>query len=91
MSLVDVQLRLLTLDEVAERLGVSRRTVQRKVAQGEIPRSSLAASGRQSALRPPSLRNGCVAHEGQRESATPSFDEGPFLRTPRVFFREDAA
>jgi excisionase family DNA binding protein len=37
MSLVDVQRRLLTLDQVAERLGVTRRTVERKVAQGVIP------------------------------------------------------
>lgn len=37
MSLNDVQQRLLTLDDVASRMGVSRRTVERRVAAGEIP------------------------------------------------------
>jgi len=37
MSLIDVQRRLLTVDDVAERLGVSRRTVERKIARGELP------------------------------------------------------
>jgi predicted DNA-binding transcriptional regulator YafY len=32
MSSIFVQRRLLTVDEVAERLGVSRRTVERKIA-----------------------------------------------------------
>jgi excisionase family DNA binding protein len=37
MSLIDVHRRLLTVDDVAERLGVSRRTVERKIARGELP------------------------------------------------------
>lgn len=37
MSLIDVQRRLLSITEVAERLGVSRRTVERKIRAGELP------------------------------------------------------
>ena len=37
MSLIDVQRRLLSVSEVAERLSVSRRAVERKSASGEIP------------------------------------------------------
>jgi excisionase family DNA binding protein len=37
MSFIDVQRRLLTLDEVASTLGLSRRTVERRVKAGEIP------------------------------------------------------
>jgi excisionase family DNA binding protein len=33
----NVAYRLLSLTEVAERLGVSRRTVERKVRAGELP------------------------------------------------------
>jgi len=33
----DRRSRLLTLDEVAQRLGVSKRTVQRKVYSGQLP------------------------------------------------------
>jgi excisionase family DNA binding protein len=35
MSLIDVR-RLLTIDEVADRLGVTRRTIERKIEQGVI-------------------------------------------------------
>jgi excisionase family DNA binding protein len=49
MSLIDVQRRLLTVDEVAERLGVTRRTVERKIAAGLIP--ALQLGGRRSAIR----------------------------------------
>jgi excisionase family DNA binding protein len=49
MSLIDVQRRLLTIDEVAQRLGVSRRTVQRKIAAGELP--ALGLGGRRSPVR----------------------------------------
>jgi excisionase family DNA binding protein len=49
MSLTDVQGRLLTIDEVAERLGLSRRTVERKIATGEIP--SLQLGGPRTAIR----------------------------------------
>jgi excisionase family DNA binding protein len=49
MSIVDVQRPLLTLDEVAERLGVTRRTVERKIAAGLIP--ALQLGGRRSAIR----------------------------------------
>jgi excisionase family DNA binding protein len=44
-----VQRHLLTLDQVAERLGVSRRTVERKIAAGEIP--ALRLGGARSPLR----------------------------------------
>jgi excisionase family DNA binding protein len=49
MSLIDVQRRLLTIDEVAERLGLSRHTVERKIAAGEIP--ALQLGGRHSPIR----------------------------------------
>jgi excisionase family DNA binding protein len=49
MSVSDVQSRLLTIDAVAERLGVSRRTVERKIAAGEIP--ALQLGGRRSPIR----------------------------------------
>jgi excisionase family DNA binding protein len=49
MSLIDVQRRLLSVTEVAERLGVSRRTVQRKIAAGEIPAFQLG--GKRSPIR----------------------------------------
>jgi excisionase family DNA binding protein len=49
VSIIDVQRRLLTVDQVAERLGVSRRTVERKIAAGEIP--ALRLGGRRSPLR----------------------------------------
>lgn len=49
MSSIDVQRRLLTLDEVSARLGVSRRTVERKIAAGEIP--ALRLGGARSPLR----------------------------------------
>lgn len=52
MSLIDVQeaqRRLLTLGEVADRLGVTRRTVERKVHAGEIP--ALQLGGPRSPLR----------------------------------------
>lgn len=49
MSVSDVQRRLLTLDEVAQRLGVSRRTVERHVAAGEIP--ALQLGGPRTAIR----------------------------------------
>ncbi|MCR9215625.1 MAG: helix-turn-helix domain-containing protein [bacterium] len=39
--------RLLTLDEVANRLAVSRRTIDRLIAEGELPRSvKIGASSR---------------------------------------------
>ena len=37
ISIVDLRRRLLTLDEVAERLHVTRRTVERKIRVGELP------------------------------------------------------
>jgi excisionase family DNA binding protein len=37
MSTVDVRRRLVTIDEVAERLRVTRRTVERKIRRGELP------------------------------------------------------
>jgi excisionase family DNA binding protein len=43
MSVIDISRRLLTIREVAERLGVSRRTVQRKIANGEIPAFQLGS------------------------------------------------
>jgi excisionase family DNA binding protein len=49
MSTVDVQRRLLTLDEVAERLALSRRTVERKIERGVIP--ALQLGGRGTAIR----------------------------------------
>ena len=49
MSLIHVQRRLLTVDQVAERLGVTRRTVERKIAAGVIP--ALQLGGRRSAIR----------------------------------------
>jgi excisionase family DNA binding protein len=48
MSLIDVQ-RLFTVSDVAERLGLSRRTVQREIAQGEIP--ALPLGGKWSPIR----------------------------------------
>jgi excisionase family DNA binding protein len=45
MLSIDVQRRLLTIDEAAERLGLSRRTVQRKIASGEIPAFQLGGKG----------------------------------------------
>ena len=49
MSVIDVQRRLLSVTEVAERLGVSRRTVPRKIATGEIP--ALQLGGKHSPIR----------------------------------------
>lgn len=49
MSTVDVQRRLLTLDEVAERLRVTRRTVERKIKRGELP--ALQLGGKRTSLR----------------------------------------
>lgn len=49
MSIVDLQRRLLTLDEVAERLRVTRRTVERKIKRGELP--ALELGGKRTALR----------------------------------------
>jgi excisionase family DNA binding protein len=45
MSLVDVQRRLITIDQAAERLGLSRRTVERKIEQGLIPALQLGGKG----------------------------------------------
>ena len=45
----EAQCRLLTLDQVADRLGVTRRTVERKVRAGEIP--ALQLGGRHSPIR----------------------------------------
>jgi excisionase family DNA binding protein len=47
--LIDVGHRLLSVSEVAERLGVSRRTVERKIATGEIP--ALQLGGKHSPIR----------------------------------------
>jgi excisionase family DNA binding protein len=44
MTLIDVQRRLLTVSDVAERLGVSRRTVERKIKLGEIPALQLGGN-----------------------------------------------
>jgi excisionase family DNA binding protein len=49
MAVSDVHRRLLTVGEVAERLGVSRRTIERKIASGELP--ALRLGGRRSPLR----------------------------------------
>jgi excisionase family DNA binding protein len=49
MSLLDVQRRLITIDQAAERLGLSRRTVERKIEQGVIP--ALQLGGRGTAIR----------------------------------------
>jgi excisionase family DNA binding protein len=49
MSISDVHSRLLTIDAVAERLAVSRRTVERESAAGEIP--ALQLGGRRSPIR----------------------------------------
>ena len=49
MSLIDVQPRLLSIAEVAERLGVSRRTVERKIRAGELP--ALQLGGPRTPLR----------------------------------------
>jgi excisionase family DNA binding protein len=49
MSLIDIQRRLLTIDEVAARLGVTRRTVERKIQRGEIP--ALQLGGPRTAIR----------------------------------------
>ena len=49
MSLIDVQPRLLSIAEVAERLGVSRRTVERKIRGGELP--ALQLGGPRTPLR----------------------------------------
>lgn len=49
MSSIDVGHRLLSVSEVAERLGVSRRTVERKIATGEIP--ALQLGGKHSPIR----------------------------------------
>lgn len=49
MSIVDVQRQLLTLDEVAERLRVTRRAVERKVRAGELP--ALQLGGPRTAIR----------------------------------------
>jgi len=51
MSFIDVQRRLLTLDEVASTLGLSRRTVERRVKAGEIP--ALQLGGPRTAIRVP--------------------------------------
>jgi excisionase family DNA binding protein len=49
MSVSDIQRRLSTLDEVAERLGQSRRTIERKVETGELP--ALQLGGPRTAIR----------------------------------------
>ena len=49
MSVSDVQRRMLTLDEVAELLALSRRTVERRVQAGEIP--ALQLGGPRTAIR----------------------------------------
>jgi excisionase family DNA binding protein len=49
MTLIDVHRRLLSVAEVAERLGVSRRTVQRKIRDGTIP--SYQLGGKRTAVR----------------------------------------
>ena len=49
MSLIDAQRRLLTIDQAAERLGLSRRTVEHKIASGEIP--ALQLGGKHSPIR----------------------------------------
>jgi len=52
MSSIDVHAvrsRLLTIDEVAERLGLSRRTVERKIKRGELP--ALQLGGPRTAIR----------------------------------------
>ena len=49
MSSIYLQRRLLTIAEVSERLGVTRRTVQRKIAAGELPAVQLG--GRRSPIR----------------------------------------
>jgi excisionase family DNA binding protein len=49
VSVIDLQRRFLTIDQVAERLSVSRRTVERKIRAGEIP--SLQLGGPRSAIR----------------------------------------
>jgi excisionase family DNA binding protein len=49
MSVSELQRRLLRIDEVAERLSVSRRTVERKIRNGEIP--SYQLGGKRSAVR----------------------------------------
>jgi excisionase family DNA binding protein len=45
MTSLDMARRLLTVDQAAERLGLSRRTVQRKIASGEIPAFQLGGRG----------------------------------------------
>jgi excisionase family DNA binding protein len=49
MSTNDICGRLLTLDQVAERLQCSRRTVERRIAQKEIP--ALQLGGPRTAVR----------------------------------------
>jgi excisionase family DNA binding protein len=48
MSIVDVQRRPLTIDKVAECLGVTRRTVERKIRAGELP--ALQLGGKQTVI-----------------------------------------
>jgi excisionase family DNA binding protein len=51
MTFIDIQRRLLTLDEIASTLGLSRRTVERRVKAGEIP--ALQLGGPRTAIRVP--------------------------------------
>jgi excisionase family DNA binding protein len=45
MSNTDIQRRLLTVDDVAELLGVSRRTVYRWITEGVLPAFRLGRKG----------------------------------------------
>jgi excisionase family DNA binding protein len=69
MSVSDLQRRLLTLDAVAERLGYSRRTVERKVAAGEIP--SLQLGGKGSAIRIDALELSEWLYRDSAEDSSP--------------------
>lgn len=73
MSVSDVQGRLLTLDEVAERLGYSRRTVERKIAAGEIP--SLQLGGPGTAIRVDALELADWLYRNPAESSPPESSE----------------
>jgi excisionase family DNA binding protein len=88
MSLIDAQRRLLTIDEVTERLGLSRRTVERKIEQGVIPAFQLGGMGtairvdergRDSLDHCPSLRADLELNRASRSAASRVGNNG----TPR--------